>query len=346
MIKDKKIEVIKDIMKEEKLDAIYVWSHQNRFWYANVHSSDGTLIIDNKDARLFVDSRYIITAKESAKNVDVFLTNKTPIKEVVSGNEYKRIGFEADYIPYSEFIELQELFPNAQLIPLQSQTWRNVKNKDEISRIRKASQIALTSLEEIMDEIKPGITEKEIANLLEARCKFNGADKMGFETIVGSGPNGAKAHSVPGDKKLIEGEYVVVDFGVTFKGYMCDITRTIPVSKEVDPKMKEIANIVRKAQQLAIAAVKPGVSGATIDAIARDYITEKGYGDKFGHGTGHGLGIDMHEFPDASKYNKDPLEVGNVITVEPGIYIEGLGGYRIEDDILVTKDGYEILSKI
>ncbi|MCP4356163.1 MAG: aminopeptidase P family protein [Proteobacteria bacterium] len=215
-----------------------------------------------------------------------------------------------------------------------------------MSRIRKASQIALTSLAEIMDEIKPGKTEKEIANLLEARCKANGADKMGFETIVGSGPNGAKAHSVPSDKILKADEYVVIDFGVTFKGYMCDITRTIPVSKNTDPEMHKIANIVRQAQQLAIAAIKPGVPGATIDAIARDYITEKGYGEKFGHGTGHGLGIDMHEYPDASKYNKEPLEVGNVITVEPGIYIEGLGGYRIEDDILVTKNGFEVLSKI
>ncbi|NQZ28997.1 MAG: aminopeptidase P family protein [Mycoplasmatales bacterium] len=331
---------------EKGLDAIIIMSDQNRFWYTGVQSSYGFLFIEKDRADLFVDSRYIILAKNEAKNADVNLLKAGALKEFAKTKEskYKKVAYESDYVTIDQLNLAKELFPNAEFVAVSGQGLRDYKTDEEALKIREAALIGLRSFEQLKPEIVAGKTEKELAARLEYLFKINGATKEGFDTIVASGYNGAKPHAVPSDKKLENGELCTFDFGTVFKGYMSDTTRTIQIGEVTNPKLLEIYEVVKEAQRRGIEAVKPGVTGAQIDKVCRDYITEKGYGEYFGHGTGHGLGIDVHELPNTNSGNKNPLEPGHVVTVEPGIYIEGLGGVRIEDDVLVTETGYKVLS--
>ncbi len=343
---DKKI--LDKKMKENKLDVIISFADQTRYWYTKVQSSFGYLFIEKDEANLFVDSRYILLAKQVIKNAKRNLLTVDTVKKFVSKKQkdYKVIGYETDYLTIDGLERIKSWFPNAKLVPLNGQSLRNVKTEEEIENIETAALIGLKCFEELKKDVVAGKTEKELAAKLEYLFKMSGAEKQSFDTIVASGVNGAKPHAVPSDKKLKNGEFVTFDFGVFYKGYASDTTRTIQVGDVKNEKLLEIYAVVEEAQRLGIAAVKPGVTGAEIDKICRDYITKKGYGKYFGHGTGHGLGLDVHELPNTNSGNNEPLEVGNVVTVEPGIYIEGLGGVRIEDDVLITKDGNRVLSLI
>ncbi len=338
--------VVNKHFKEKGLDAIIIISDQNRFWYTGIQSSYGFLFIEKEIADLFVDSRYIILAKKEAKNANVNLLAEGALDKFVEAKQltYKKVGFESDYITIDQLNSIKKLFPNAEFVGVSGQGLRDYKTDEEAKNIRTAALIGLRSFEQLKPEILEGKTEKELAARLEYLFKVNGATKEGFDTIVASGINGAKPHAVPSDKKLKNGELCTFDFGTVFNGYMSDTTRTIQIGKVTDPKLLEIYEVVKEAQRRGIEAIKPGITGAQIDKICRDYITEKGYGEYFGHGTGHGLGIDVHELPNTNSANNKPLEVGHVVTVEPGIYIENIGGVRIEDDVLVTEDGYKVLS--
>lgn len=208
----------------------------------------------------------------------------------------------------------------------------------------KACSITDDAYTYLLSIAKAGVSEKELAVALERKMVDLGASKKSFETILLSGANGSLPHGKPSDKKLQNGELVTVDFGCYFEKYASDMTRTFAVG-DIDEKLSEIYNVVLEAQKRGIKAVKAGVSGYDVDKVCRDYITEAGYGEYFGHGTGHGLGIDVHEDISVSPKSKHILEVGNVITIEPGIYISGIGGVRIEDDVVVTENGCEVLNK-
>ncbi|CAM9151337.1 aminopeptidase P family protein [Mycoplasma marinum] len=331
---------------EKGIDAIFVISDENRFWFTKVQSSFGYLIIEKNSAELFVDSRYIILAKKVAQNASVNLLEKNSMTKFAKSKQekYKKIAIESDYATLDQLERVKRLFTNAEIVFISGQGLRNFKTEEEAENIRKAAHIGLDSFEQLKPEIVEGKTERELAARLEYLFMMNGAAKKGFDTIVASGENGAKPHAVPSEKKLKNGEFVTFDFGTVYNGYMSDTTRTIQVGEVTNPKLLEIYSIVEEAQRLGIEAVKPGVTGAEIDKVCRDYITNKGYGEYFGHGTGHGLGVEVHELPNTSVTNNEPLEVGHVVTVEPGIYIEGIGGVRIEDDVLVTKDGHKVLS--
>ncbi len=337
--------IIEKHFNDNKLDGIFIMSDYNRFWYTGVQSSYGFLMIDPNESQLFVDGRYIIHAKDVGQNAKVNLLKGDSLQQWAKNTNYKKIGFESDYTTIDQLNFVKNLFPNAELIGINGQELRSYKTQNESDRIREAAQIGLKAFEELKKEIVPGKTEKELAAKLEFLFIKHGATKFGFDTIVASGVNGAKPHAVPSDKKLLEGEFCTFDFGTIYKGYMSDTTRTIQVGEVTNEKLLEIYSIVKEAQRLGIDSIKPGVTGASIDKICREYIKSKGYGEYFTHGTGHGLGIEVHELPNTNSANETILEEGHVVTVEPGIYIDGIGGVRIEDDILVTKDGYEILSK-
>ena len=217
---------------------------------------------------------------------------------------------------------------------------------NEINNVKKAIEISRLALNATLKIIKPGVsTEKEIRNFLEFKMLESGATKIAFDSIVVSGIRGSMPHGVPGDNIIKNGELLTIDFGADFAGFKADITRTFKIGEIQNDKLNEIFDIVKHAQKIGIMAIKPGIKTSEIDKICREYITNKGYGEYFSHGTGHGLGIEIHEEPYVTSQSTSTLEIGNIITVEPGIYIPGLGGVRFEDDILVTKNGYKVLSK-
>ncbi|MGL4308274.1 MAG: M24 family metallopeptidase, partial [Cetobacterium sp.] len=223
---------------------------------------------------------------------------------------------------------------------------RMIKKDYEIKIIKESIKIAEEALKSTIPQIKIGISERELCAILEYEMKRRGADKPSFDIIVASNDRSALPHGVASDKIIEEG-FLTIDYGCFYKGYASDITRTFYVGKHPTEKHMEIYNIVKEANERAIEAIKPGMTTKELDKIARDYITEKGYGDKFGHGLGHGFGLQIHEYPFvSSKATEVTLEPNMVITIEPGIYIENFGGVRIEDDILITKNGYEVLTGV
>ncbi len=256
------------------------------------------------------------------------------------------VGLESSFVSLKLYEKFKDLLPTA--------TFKNTENlieslsvrKDplEISKIRKAVRIADKAFSEILKMLKPGVREKDIALELENRMRKLGADGPSFDTIVASGQRSSMPHGRASDKKLKKGDFITIDFGCYFQGYSSDITRTVVLGKATE-KQKKIYSVVLNTQKAACKAVKPGLACSHVDAVARDMIMKAGYGDYFGHGLGHGIGLLVHDGPVLSPRSNDILEPGNVITIEPGIYLPNWGGVRIEDDVLVTSDGAQILSK-
>ncbi|MEA4115218.1 aminopeptidase P family protein [Mycoplasma sp. 744] len=337
------------IFDNEKIDALVSSSPQTRLWYSKVQTSDGYIIIEKDKAYLFVDSRYIEYAKKYAKNVEVvLLENSLTLKDFFENKKYKKIALEKDYLVYQEYEYLKNIINPNEIVFIYGQDLRIIKSKEEIEIMQKTIDISLKSYEELLKWVKPGMTEKEVAARLNYLMKLNGADKESFDEIVATSKNSAEPHHHPTDDILIEGELLKIDFGALYKGYSADITRTIILGGEKkvnNPELLKIKKIVEEAAKLGRDAVKPGIYASEIDKICRDYIIEQGYGKYFVHSTGHGLGIDVHEKPGVSKFSDVILEPGMIITVEPGIYIEGLGGARNEDDVLVTETGRYVFSQ-
>ena len=338
---------LKKLFKNQGIDVIASLSPQTKRWFAKIDASSGYLFIEEKSAHLFVDSRYIEHAKKEAQNVKVNLLTKNSLQDFLKTKNYKKVAIESEYITLNQQKQIEKLIPKAKLIEIIAQDLRIIKSEQEISYIKKAAKISLKAFKKIKKEIKPGITEKQIDAMLSYELKMMGAEKNSFEPIVVSGPRGAMPHGKPSNRKIKPGELVTIDFGCVYNGYCSDITRTFAIDQIINLKLIDIQKVLKKAQKLGINAVKPGIKISEVDKICRDFIASKGYADNFTHATGHGLGIDVHELPIVtSNQSQDVvLKPGMVITVEPGIYIEGVGGIRIEDDILVTKDGYEVLSK-
>lgn len=338
--------ILDKTFKEHKLDAIISLAPQTRLWYAKVNMSDGWLFIEPKKAFLSADGRYIEYAQKNAQNVEVFQFTKESLKEFTNKKQnYKTIGIEKDYLTLEQFGMIKKLFPDASFVEISGQSFRTIKSEEEIKLIQKAGKIALKALEELKPEIKAGVTELELDNKLNFLLKKYGAEKNSFDAIVVSGKRGSLPHGKPSTKKLKDGELVTFDFGAIYQGYCSDVTRTFHVGKVTNKKLLEIEAILKEAQALGVRSVRPGIMSGDIDKICRDFIAEKGYGKFFTHGTGHGLGIDVHELPYVSQTYSSKLEPGMIITVEPGIYIPELGGIRIEDDVLITETGYKVLSK-
>lgn len=337
--------IMQEIIKKNNIDAVLFYSFENRFWYSDFISTLGYLLITEKEAKLLVDGRYITEAKTIAKNVTVdnFTNIAESLTNICEKEQIVKVGFEADYITYGQLEDWKKMLPNINFVPLNLRELRAIKDQTEIDRIKKACEIGDLAFQDILKNVKSGMTERELEAIILNSFSKNGATKASFETIVASGFRSAMPHGKASDKVINDNEIITCDFGCVYQGFCSDMTRTFALGT-IDDKLIEIHNIVKEAQMNGIKAIKSGIKIGEIDKICRDYITEKGYGQYFTHGTGHGLGIEIHEAPWVIKNEQTILKPGMVITVEPGIYIPELGGVRIEDDILVTENGYEILT--
>jgi Xaa-Pro aminopeptidase len=272
--------------------------------------------------------------------------NEKSIYQIINSLGIKQLSFEEDFVTYGQYKELEDKLTGISLSPLNGivNKLRRYKDSEELSIIEKAAIITDEAFGYIIEYIKPGISEKEISFELENCMRKKGASGTSFNIIVASGIRSAMPHGVASDKLVEKGDFITMDFGCVYQGYCSDMTRTIVIGKATE-KQREIYNIVLEAQQKALEAIKPGISTKEVDRVARNVISTYGYGKYFGHGLGHGVGLEIHEEPRLSPLGKDILEAGMVITNEPGIYIPDFGGVRIEDLVVVTHDGNKVLSK-
>lgn len=339
-----------NLIQKENIDGILYYSHDNRYWYSRFASSLGYLLVCEKGSFLFLDGRYITAAMKKQENKQLtnideiiwFKNALVDINEKIKELGIKRLGFESDWIFYNQFEEFKKAF-SCSLNPVNTFKIREVKCDWEVEQIKKACDITKIVFDDVLSYVKPGLTEIELARFVSDSFLKNGANKLSFDTIVASGENGSMPHAVPTHKVMEDGDMITLDMGCYFNGYCSDQTRTFSLGTPSN-KLKEIYQIVYEAQQAGIDAVKPGVITGDIHKICFDYIESKGYGQYFTHGTGHGIGTQIHEEPYNAKNQETVLQENMCITVEPGIYIPGVGGVRIEDDILVTKEGHKFLT--
>jgi len=340
-----KFDKIQQLLERESLDALLVMSAENRRYLSEFTGSSGALIITKESRFLMSDFRYKAQGAEQAEEFEFILQEKGLLESIVSfmnSKGLKRIGFEGEHVNYNTYSQLSKSFD---VVPLTGEVEkiRLIKTDEELDLIIKACEIADQSYEYILTYVKAGMTELEVKNELEAHMTSLGASGPSFDTIVASGHRGALPHGVASDKVIEDGDMVTLDFGAWYKGYASDITRTFAVGS-VSPEMEEIYNIVLESQLKSLDEIKAGMTGKEADSIARDVISAKGHGEHFGHSLGHGLGLEVHELPGLSQKSTMTLKPGMVITIEPGIYVDGLGGVRIEDDAVVTEKGLKKLT--
>lgn len=334
----------------KKGEAALVFTEVNRLYLAGFLSSLGYLFITPESATLIVDGRYITAAKEKVKGCDLLLLGKASeqLKELAEKHKTERIYLEntisvADLKEFSDIFCGKEIVCDDTLINLIGKL-RGVKSKQEVEKIVAAQRIAEKAFTEVLNFIKPGVSERAVAAELEYRMKLLGSEMPSFDTIAVSGYKSAMPHGVP-DGKLIEaGDFMTLDFGAMVDGYHSDMTRTVAVGFATD-EMQTVYKAVLDANLECERVLKPGLTGKAVDAATRAVIEKAGYGDLFTHSTGHSVGLEIHEGPYVSRTYDKPLEVGNVVTDEPGIYIEGKFGVRIEDMLLITPAGCENLTK-
>ncbi len=339
---------IRNLVNEEDINALIISSSFNRRYLSGFRGSAGLLLISSEKALLVTDFRYVNQAREQAPHFEVIRWQDDLYKSIapiVEENGWKKLGFEAGQVIYSAFEEMKNKLP-AEMVPVKetAEKLRLVKDAGEIDVMRKGAGVLDRAFTMIIDRVKPGVTEKDLALELEMFLLKEGAEEKSFRFIVASGQRGALPHGMATEKELQDGELVTMDFGGIFDGYATDMTRTLAIGK-ISEQQKEIYDIVYKAQQEATAAVKPGVPVNAVDAVARDIIKEAGYGDYFGHGLGHGVGLEVHEEPRLNHLKTTELKPGMIVTIEPGIYLPDKGGVRIEDMVLVTEKGAESLTK-
>jgi Xaa-Pro aminopeptidase len=346
----KRIDGVRAMLEDWEVDAILIGSSTNRRWISGFSGSAGWLLISEKTALLGTDSRYWEQARNQAPDFALEQFGRNQEEEwpgFLVRDNVKRIGLEPDRITLSQFTELQGV-DGIEWIKLDDAVtpFRRIKNEDEIERIRTAAAITDEAMEHVRHIIKPGMSERDLAWRLEVLMREAGADGMAFPIIVASGANGAMAHHTPSNKSIQDGDSVIIDMGARVNGYNSDLTRTFYIGEGHDSRFVEIYSIVLDAHKAAIAGLKAGISGANVDKLARDVITKAGYGGEFGHSLGHGIGIDVHERPRLSALATDEsIPEGATVTIEPGIYISGWGGVRIEDLVLVTENGNEFISR-
>lgn len=332
-----------------KVDALLITMLENIRYLSGFTGSSGVIIITSDRAFFLTDSRYDSQSRDEVAGLKIKIYKKQ-IEEVASFiNKLKprSIGFEAKGLSYDTYLRLKGLLHTKKLIPLPEgiDRIRAIKDTDELKLIKKAVNLASIGLKAASNCIKPGVAECNAAFDAEVAMKKNKADGLSFDIIVASGKRSALPHGKASSKKIRKSEMVIVDLGARYQGYHSDETCTFIVGKP-DKEQKKIYQVVKDAHDKAIEAVRPGVKASSIDFVARDFIKKAGYGKYFGHGTGHGVGLAVHEWPNISPYNDNTVEEGMVFTIEPGIYIAGWGGMRIEDMVLVTRNGHEVLTKM
>jgi Xaa-Pro aminopeptidase len=343
-----RVDKLREAMKKEAVDGFLITSPYNLRYLTNFTGTTGLAVITTDKAFFVTDFRYTEQAAEQAQGFEI-VKNSGPIFEEVAKicqkEEINALAFEESFVSFSEYTVLEDLIEESALVPVSGmiETLREVKDEAEIALIQQACHIADQGFEHILKMVRPGMTEIEVANQLDFFMRSLGATSVSFDTIVASGLRSAMPHGVASEKVIEQGDLITLDFGCYYQGYVSDMTRTFAVG---DPgeKLKEIYQIVLEAQEKVLAVAKPGMTGIELDAIARNHIASFGYGEAFGHSTGHGIGLEIHEGPNVSFRAEKAFVPGNVITDEPGIYLPGIGGVRIEDDLLITESGNQVLT--
>ncbi len=332
-------------------ESILITSDINRRYFSGMKSSAGYILAFPEKAYLLIDFRYIEKAKKTVEDCEVILLKslKNQCRELLEKYNAKSISIESDNVTISDLQELNKYFEGYELditskLSNAITQLRSIKTPDEINKITKAQRIAEKAFENVLNFIKPGKTEKEIALELDFYMLRNGAEALSFDTIALTGKNTSLPHGVPSDAIVKSGDFVLMDYGSVFDGYHSDMTRTICVGTPTD-EMKEVYDTVLRAQSKALDYVKSGITGKELDAVARSEIILAGYGDNFGHGLGHGVGMEIHEYPNAAPTFDKIIEENTVITIEPGIYLPDKFGVRIEDFVVVKKDFCENITK-
>lgn len=343
------INKIRQRMQEVNCDVFISMNRNSRRYLTKFTGSAGLVWIGDETNILVTDFRYTEQAKEQCPDWQVVQQQSNTlldsIQNLIDKYKVKRIAFESEYITVHQLNQWQKKLSVEFVV---TKDWvldmRMVKDNDEIKCIAQAARLTDQALADVIPMIKPGITEIEIALELEYTMRRLGAEAIAFDPIVGSGPRGALPHALPSAREIRKGDFIVIDMGCVYQGYCSDMTRTLLVGNPTE-KHLEIYNLVLKAQLSALEAVRPGIAGKQVDLTARKVISDAGYGDNFGHALGHGVGLEIHEEPRLSPHGAHELVPGMIVTVEPGIYLTGWGGVRIEDLVVVTNQGCDILSQ-
>ncbi len=353
-----KVKKIQQYLQQEGLDAAFITTPDNVFYVSGFHSNPherllGVMVFKEAEPFLISPLMEVPDVKAVGWPFEAIGHEDTDdawdiVKQAVQkrGDLPATIAIEKSHLTVERLERMTQLFPEATFSRLDEQLngMRNIKTEDELEKLRKAAELADYAIEIGCKEIAEGKTELEILMAIEFEMKKKGAEKMSFDTMVLSGPKTASPHGTPGDRKIQKGDFILFDLGVVYQGYCSDITRTVAFGEPSDAQ-RDIYEAVKKAEQAAIDLVRPGVKAMDIDQAARDVIDQAGYGEYFTHRVGHGLGISVHEYPSVTGTNELELEEGMVFTIEPGIYHPEITGVRIEDDVAVTADGVEILTK-
>jgi len=350
---------LKSLLRRQKLDALLVTQPDNRRYLSgytagdmNISESSGVLLIPRRGTPLLLtDFRYQLQAQREAAGFEVRLYQRglfPLLKSLLVELGIKSLGFESHYFLHQAAVKLQKLAVEirVELVPVTDllERLRICKTPMELAKIRAAVRLNEAVFQEVYQQLKPGMSERQVALRIDTLMCEKGAERASFETIVAGGPNGALPHAVPGARPLQEGEPIVIDMGLVLDGYCSDMTRTV-ILGNMDDITRERFRLVRKAQLAGMAAVKAGVTGRQVDRAARQVIAAAGYGPAFGHSLGHGVGLAVHEPPSLSARYHRKLQAGMVVTVEPGIYLPEWGGIRLENMVAVTADGCENLNK-
>lgn len=335
-------------MLPEYADGALIFSGTNRRYFTGFVSSLGYLLVTREESYLFVDSRYSEAAQKQAKNCKVvaYKVLSEEMADIISQNSLKNIMLESSAITLSECEHIEKIFAKANAVALKNNeldriinTMRVIKTSDEIEKMHRAQVITEQALRETLKFVKEGVTEREIALELEFRMRKLGAEGVSFDLIVLTGKKTSMPHGVPGFDRVKNGDFILFDIGATYDGYHSDMTRTYAFGN-VSAEQKRVYATVKQAQQNALDMIKEGISCSEVDSAARTYINHAGYEGFFGHSTGHGVGMDIHEVPSVSPKSDFILRNGMVITAEPGIYLPDRFGVRIEDMVVVTGSGY------
>lgn len=334
---------LREAMALQNIEAVLITGDVNRRYLTGFTGSSGYVVITHQKAYLLTDFRYMTQAAEQAAGFEIVehgASVSDSIKELLISQNVSKLGFEEDNVVFSTYRKYEQDLKPVQLVPVSGlvEGLRMYKDSVELKLMKEAADLVDRTFLHMLNVLKPGQSERDMALELETFMRKNGASAPSFDTILASGERSALPHGVASDRILQNGDLVTMDFGALLNGYCSDITRTVAIGEPI-AKLREIYDIVLEAQLHTLEFLRPGMTGREADALARDVITRYGYGDQFGHSTGHGLGMEVHEAPRVSKLSDQILKPGMVVTVEPGIYIPGLGGVRIEDDVVITEDG-------
>ncbi len=335
---------------DDQADGLLLTSRYSRHYGAEFDIAEGIAVVSKAGCRYFTDSRYIESAQNNIQNFQVLQIDRahpysSRINEAIRDFGIKTLGYEENYLTVAELRKFEETL-QAALVPMNEKihSFRSVKEDWELARMRKAQEITDRAFSEVIGRIQAGMTEKQLqAELIYCLYK-NGGDGLSFDPVVVSGPNTSLPHGVAGDRVICPGDFITMDFGAMYQGYCADMTRTVAVGYATE-EMATVYNTVLEAQKAAIAATRAGRTGAEVDGVARKIITDAGYGPYFGHGYGHSLGLEVHEAPNCSPGSHTPMAENVVSSAEPGIYLPGKFGVRIEDVVIFKADGCENITK-